>query len=199
MAAFSRAAVALALALATAGCPKDDAPPGGEGDRTIRKLKEEQARLDAEAKRSARKAAEPDPLAEAAVAQAPPTTLPLPPAGPVQLAGATVALKQLETMQSVRGAKAALSTADRFVRVTVSAEAPTEVRLELAGAALRSGEQRYPVARDVQRLGGTPLSLAVGPTPQDVVIFFEAPPDAIKKGLTLVLPAATGEVEVPLQ
>ncbi len=200
-----RPLAAAALALALFGCPKDE-PGFDENDPLIKKLKAEQQRLEREGPPRAPPAPrnrepEPDPLAEAAARGDAPTPLTVPAAPPVAAGGATLSVKAAETSHTVKGAKMALSSADLFVRVTLTATAARPETLDLASATLALGEERFGIARDAQKLGqGSPLLARLEPgVSQSLVLYFEAPPAAVKKGLKLILSSGGSAVELPLQ
>lgn len=188
-----RAAAVLALALCA--CPKDEAPT----DRTIELLRAEQERLRREGE-PARRAAEPDPLADVVAANARPETLGIPAGVEADLGDVTLALREVQIAQTV-GQRVKLSTTDQFVRVTLEASAKKAVELDLSGAQLVQGEERYAVARDAQRAaGGSPLAASFHPGDKSkLVLFFEAPRAELKPGLKLVLTAGSSRVELALQ
>lgn len=191
----SRAAAALVLGLALAGCPKDEAPR----DRAIEILKAEQERLRREGE-SPRRPAEPDPLAAIAAAGARPENLGIPSGVSADLGPVTLALREVQIAQTV-GERVKLSTLDQFVRVTLEATTREAVALELAGAQLALGERTFSLARDAQRAaGGSPLAVKIQPGGTErLVLFFEAPREALRPGLKIILSTATSRVELALQ
>lgn len=198
-----RAPLAVTLLL-LAGCPKDEPPAFDPNDRTLQKLKAEQDRLSRGGQASAPPRATdtpPNPLAEAAAAQGRPEPLEVPAGTSAKVGALTLSVKRAEVSQTVAGGKVSLSTADRFVRVTLTAVTGKRETLELADAKLVNGAEEAGLARDVQKLGqGSPLSATVEPgVTQDLVLFFEAPPAMIKKGLKIILRSGESTVELPLQ
>jgi hypothetical protein len=194
------AAFTAMAALALLGCPEEKPAFDPSSDRTPRKLKEEQERL---AKGGPVGAKPPlaDPLAEAAAAQAPPRALDLPPGRIAKVGPISLELRRVEVMQTLRTPRAAVSTADRFVRVFFTASTTRRAPLSLSQARLVRGSDTAPVALDVQRLGqGSPLETAIEPgVQQDLVLFFEVPPEMIGPGLEIVLPEGEKAIELPLQ
>ncbi len=191
-----RGLAALALGLALAACPKDEAPP----DRAIELLKAEQARLQREGPATTRRPSPPEPLAEIVAADARPETLGIPRDVAADLGAVTLSLTEVQIAQTV-GQRVKLSTTDQFVRVTLEASARAPTELELAGAQLVLGDQTYPLARDAQRAaGGSPLSTKIHPGGStELVLFFEAPRAALRPGLKIVLSSAESRVELALQ
>lgn len=189
------------IGLLFTGCPKDEPeqPRFDPDDRLLQKLKSERERLEAEKKKRAEP--EPDPLAQVVTNGTKPDYLGVPegvaaPLGPVELS-----LIDVQRSQTVSGAKLSLSTADRFLRVTLKAKTSEKITLDLSGARLENGDASVGVARDVQRLGkGSPLSLVLDTAGTErVVLFFEAPDEMIGKGLKIVLTTPDSRVELPLQ
>jgi hypothetical protein len=198
----------LAAALAW-GCEKEE--PRTE-DRTIAKLR-----------------AEADRVGKGGAPSGPPSRLTPPPDPNANLAGLatadeegsrrlklpepndtkhvdTVAVKlmALESSHSVKGGKLSLTTEELFLRAQLVAQnvgaAPAPLALEGARLVDAAGKE-YPVARDAQIAAGTrELTHTWGPQERaDVVLFFEIPPSALDSGLTLVLPASSGDVRLPLR
>lgn len=190
-----RAAAGLACALALAGCPKDEEPR----DRAIELLKAEQERLRREGA-APRRPADPDPLAEIAAAEAHPENLGIPAGVNGDLGPVTLALAEVQIAQTV-GQRVKLSTTDQFVRVTLEASAKEPATLDLSGAQLVHGERTFALARDAQRAaGGSPLTAKIQPGGTErLVLFFEAPRDALGPGLKIVLSTASSRVELALQ
>lgn len=196
-------ALVVAAVLGLCGCPEKKSID--ESDPLIKKLKAEQARLDQGGMPGGPPGATPpkpaaDPLAE--LTQQPPdmpvnVTIKT---SSVSAGDVTITPKRLETAQIVAGPKVKLSTTDRFLRLVVSAATTKETSFDLAKATLRRGGDSFELARDVQRVGqGSPLAPAIpAGVPQDLVLYFELPPAAVGPGLTLVLPATSVSVEVPL-
>ncbi|MBN1208096.1 MAG: hypothetical protein JXB05_24745 [Myxococcaceae bacterium] len=202
-------ALLLAAAL-TWGCTKEEAPP--PEDRTLARLRAEVDRVNqggAPSGPPARAAAPEDPnasladLAAADGAQA--RKLPLPEKNDTQHVD-TVAVKLtgLESSHSTKGGKLSLTTEELFLRVQLVTEnvgaAPASLALDGARLVDTEGKE-YPVARDAQIAAGT-RELRRTWAPQErteVVLFFELPPSAIGSGLTLVLPATSGDVRLALQ
>lgn len=192
-----RAWLAAAAALLMA-CPAEKA------DRTLEKLAAERERL-AQGGAPAgppTRAPEPNPLAEVVARNEPPRSLALPPATPVAVGDVTLSLTRAEVMQTLAAGRSTVSTAERFVKVELSASAPRPAPLSLRDATLAWADDSAPLAMDAQRLGhGSPLDLTVQPgEAQPVVLFFEVPPEALAPGARIVLPAGEKKtVELPLQ
>ncbi|GMU58612.1 MAG: hypothetical protein AMXMBFR34_03750 [Myxococcaceae bacterium] len=197
-------ALCAVLAVGVLGCPKEEQPFDPSTDRTLQKLKEEQDRLakgGAPSGPPGKKTPEPDPLAEAAAAQAPPRVLALPPAAVTKLGPLNLELRRVEVSQTLKTTRASISTGERFVRVVLTATTRTRAPLSLSGARLERGAETASIAGDVQRLGqGSPLETAIEPgVEQDLVLFFEASPSMIAPGLKIILPSGEKTVELPLQ
>jgi hypothetical protein len=200
----------LAAALAW-GCTKEEAPP--QEDRTLAKLR-------AEADRVGKGGAPSGPPGRAQVPEDPN-------AGLATLATAdegasehklrlpepnetkhvdTVAVKLtgLESSHSIKGGKLSLTTEELFLRVQLVAQnvgkEPAPMSMEGAKLVDEAGKE-YAVARDAQITAGTrQLGRTWAPEERaDVVLFFEIPPSALDADLTLVLPAASGDVRLALR
>ncbi len=201
---MARPALAVVAALALLGCREERPAFDPSSDRTLQKLQAERARLaagGAPATPPAGLAPPTDPLAEAAAAQAAPVPLEPPGERRVTVGPVTLELRRAEVMQTLRTARASVSTADRFVRVVLHATAAQRAPISLARAELVRGDQRAGVALDVQRLGqGSPLETAIEPgVEQELVLVFEVPPVMVGPGLTLSVPAGAETVEVRLR
>jgi hypothetical protein len=200
----------LAAALAW-GCTKEEAPP--QEDRTLAKLRAEADRVErggAPSVPPGRAQASEDPnasLADLAAADrgASERKLRLPePNDTKHLDTVAVKLTGLESSHSVKGGKLSLTTEELFLRVQLAAqnvgEAPAAVAMEEAKLVDEAGKE-YAVARDAQIAAGTrELRHTWAPGERaDVVLFFELPPPALEAGLTLVLPATSGDVRLALR
>lgn len=190
-------------ALLVCGCPRTEEAPEQQfdpNDRALEKLKAEQERL---AKAGAPKLKEPDadPLAAIATAPSKPETLGIPSGVAADLGDIAFQLIEVQQSQSVTGGKISLATADRFLKVTLEGVSSREVELDLSGATLENGDQTVGIARDVQRVAhGSPLITKFRPrSTERVVLYFEAPPEMIRKGLKIILTSAGSRVELPLQ
>ncbi|MEW6430549.1 MAG: hypothetical protein AB1730_03475 [Myxococcota bacterium] len=198
-------ALLAAAAVALLGCPKEESPPfDPANDRTLQKLKEEQARLAQGGQPGGPPTGKPepvDPLAAAAAAQEPPRALDLPASTRAQVGPISFEVRRVEVMQTLKTARAAVSTADRFVRVSLTATTTKKAPLSLGKVELVRGDEHAGVALDVQRLGqGSPLETAIEPgVEQDLVLFFEVSPGMIGPGLKIILPGGESGVELPLQ
>ncbi|MEW5742960.1 MAG: hypothetical protein AB1938_28855 [Myxococcota bacterium] len=196
-------ALFLVLAVGLLGCPKEEPPFDPSTDRTLQKLKEEQDRLAKGGTPSGPPGVKTpeDPLAEAAAAQAPPRALTLPPGGIARVGPVQLELRRAEVSQTLKTARASISTGERFVRVVLTATTTTKAPLSLTGVKLARGDETAGIAGDVQRLGqGSPLETAIEPgVDQDLVLYFEVSPSMIAPGLKIILPAGEKAVELPLQ
>jgi hypothetical protein len=190
-----RVAAVLVGGLVLAACPKDEEPR----DRAIELLKAEQERLRKEGQ-APRRPADPDPLAEIAAGEARPENLGIPSGVNGDLGPVTLSLAEVQIAQTV-GQRVKLSTTDQFVRVTLEVTTREAVTLDLAGARLVQGERAFALARDAQRAaGGSPLTAKIQPGGSErLVLFFEAPREALGPGLKLVLSTASSRVELALQ
>jgi hypothetical protein len=192
------------------GCTKEEAPP--QEDRTLAKLRAEADRVErggAPSGPPGRTQATEDPnagLAGLATADnSGSNKLRLPePNDTKHVDTVAVKLTGLESSHSVKGGKLSLTTEELFLRVQLVAQnvgkAPAPVAMERAKLVDEAGKE-YAVARDAQIAAGTrQLGRTWAPDERaDVVIFFEIPPSALDAGLTLVLPAASGDVRLALR
>lgn len=193
------------------GCSKEEAPP--QEDRTLAKLRAEADRVGkggAPSGPPVRNTAPADPNANLADLATTDTEgagrkLRLPePNDTKHVDTVAVKLTGLESSHSVKGGKLSLTTEDLFLRVQLIAQnvgaAPATVAMEGARLVDGSGKE-YKVARDAQIAAGTrDLRHTWAPEERtEVVLFFEVPPSAIDPGLTLVLPAASGDVRLALR
>ena len=183
------------------GCPKKDEPPEFDpNDRLLQKMKAEQERL-AQAGPPRMKEPEPDPLAAIAASPSKPETLGIPAGVEADLGPLSLVLTEVQQSQTVGGERVSLSTTDRFLKVTLEATAKQAVELDLSGATLALDARSVPLARDAQRAArGSPLvtKFSAGQQ-QPLILFFEAPPEMIRKGLKIILTTPESRVELPLQ
>jgi hypothetical protein len=193
------------------GCTKEEAPP--QEDRTLAKLRAEADRVGkggAPAGPPSRGPAADDPnmgLADLATAEvgASERKLRLPdPNDTKHVDTVAVKLTGLEASHSVKGGKLSLTTEEQFLRVQLVmqnvGQTPAAVSLEGARVVDEAGKE-YRLARDAQIAAGTrELRHTWAPEERsDVVLFFELPPSTLEAGLTLVLPATSGEVRLALR
>jgi hypothetical protein len=200
----------LAAALAW-GCTKEQPPP--QEDRTLAKLRAEADRVEkggAPSHPPERTAPPQDPNASLAdLATADPGTsehkLRLPePNDTKHVDTVAVKLVGLESSHSVQRSKVSLTTEDIFLRVQLVTQnvGTTPAPLNLQGSrVVDSNGKVYSVARDAQLAGGTrELQHTWAPDERlDMVLFFEVPPSALDSGLTLVLPATSGDLKLTLR
>lgn len=192
-------------ALTLFGCPSKDEPKFDENDRAIAQLKAEKERLaHGGAPPAVPRPAVPhtpeNDLAEAAAQPKAPQRLKV-----LEAQGAfgelTLTVKSAESSQNVKGTKTSLSTADRFVKVVLSAHAKARETIELGSVMLvREGEQAA-LARDVQRVGqGSPLGEIVidANGDQELVMFFEAPASIVGPGMMLRFAEPKRTLDLPV-
>lgn len=207
----ARGALLLAAASLVWGCQKEEAPP--QEDRTLAKLRDEVDRVNRGGAPTTGPAAVPeDPNARLAglaakVEQAEERQLKLPENNPtVHVDTVAMKLTALEAAHTMKGSgKIGLTSEDLFVRVQLVAEnvGKEPAKLDLNVARVQDAEGKtYSIARDVQALVGTrqlERTWEVGER-TDVVFVFEVPPTAVRgPGLTLVLPATSGDVQLALR
>jgi hypothetical protein len=194
-----RQALVVAGLLLLSGCPKKDEPPEFDpNDRLLQKMKEEQARL---AKTQPRPSAEPDPLAQIIASPSKPENLGIPVGVAADLGPVSLTLLEVQQSQTVGGGKVSLATTERFLKVTLGAAATKEIDLDLSGATLAVEEESVHLARDAQRAGkGSSLVTHLDKGEQtQLVLFFEAPDEMMRKGLKIILTTPESRVELPLQ
>jgi hypothetical protein len=176
------ASVVVAVLPALAGCDADRAPAE---DHTLLKLRQEEARRQAQAEQV-------DRLATAAVRPPAETrrTLPVPKQPRLEVGPLQMEVVALTTSQVVEGQKVSLATEDRFLRVQLAVKNTGKVAAaaDVSGVRLVGAQQRtWGIARDVQRLAGS-AALQAGLAPgesRDFVMFFEVPEAALAGGLSL--------------
>lgn len=208
----ARGTLLLAAASLVWGCQKEEAPPQQE-DRTLAKLRDEVDRVNRGGAPTTGPAAVPeDPNARLAglaakVEQAEERQLKLPENNPtVHVDSVAMKLTGLEAAHTMKGTgKIGLTTEELFLRVQLVAEnvGKEPAKLDLDVARVQDAEGKtYSIARDVQALVGTrqlERTWEVGER-TDVVFVFEVPPSAVHgPGLTLVLPATSGDVQLALR
>ena len=206
----ARGALLLAVASLVWGCRKEEAPP--QEDRTLAKLRDEVDRVNrGGALAAAPSTAEPeDPNARlaglaASAEESGERQLKLPESNPtVHVDTVAMKLTGLEATHTVKG-KVGLTSEDLFLRVQLIGEnvgqAPAKLDLDLAR--VQDGEgQSYGIARDAQALVGTrQLARTWEPGERaDAVLVFEVPPSSVRgSGLSLVLPATSGDIQLTLR
>jgi hypothetical protein len=193
------------LALALSACP-DGKPSQSPGDdRLIAKLKAEKEREQRDGPMVAPTApVEPvkdgpvNPLAEFAAKGTQKRELTLPTKTLLTVGKASLRLNGLEASHTV-GEKISVTTDDWFVKVSFLATAADATPLDLSTAHLELDGKSFAHARDAQ--AASHLKAQVTATPDGVagVVYFEAPRDALTKGLTLVVPDAPQEARLELQ
>ena len=176
-------------------CPAaKQAPAIDENDPLVRKLQAEQARLAQPALPS-----QADVLARVATSDDQPTVLPAS-AGQMHFGDVVFKVKRLEQSHTVKGEKLSLSTAEAFLKLTLTAEATHSQTFDLSGTTLELSEQVHPIDPTAQRVGnGSELQPTVGPEARDLVLYFELPTASVKPGLKLLLRSADATAELALQ
>ncbi len=193
-------AVLLASALGcAAACQKErDAAPSD--DRTLAKLK---AEVDRMGPHGAADEGSPHPKLKALVSGPTPTkellgARKLPAANAtVHLGSLAVKLVAVEVDHTVRAGAVALTSEDVFVHLRLMAQnvgaKPAAADFAFALLSDKAGKT-FALASDAQRLAGTrELQAALPPgEPRELNLYFEAPLEAVDKGLALVFPPAVG-------
>ncbi|MFO0594202.1 MAG: hypothetical protein U0228_02830 [Myxococcaceae bacterium] len=184
--------------VALGACKKDEPEFDPATDRTLQKLKAEQERL---AKKAKEQPPPPDPLTTAMAAPLKPENLGIPQGVAGDLGPIALELLEVQQSQSVSSEKVSLTTADRFLRVTLSAKSTKDVEVDLSGALLANGTSEFKLARDVMRVArGSPLTIPFrAGVEEKLVLWFEAPPEAVSKGLKIILSLGESRVELTLQ
>lgn len=192
-----------ALALSLCACPKEpEAGPALADDRTLQKLKAEQERL---SKAGAPKVVTPkdeDPLNTAIAAPIKPEALGIPSGVAADLGPVALTLLEVQQSQTAGNGKVSLTTGERFLKVTLDAKTEKEVlELDLSKAKVINGDQEFSLARDVQLAAhGSPLLARVSPGGSEkLTLWFEVPPEVIRKGLKIILSHGESRVELTLQ
>lgn len=191
-----RAAPFAALALALAGCPKDEAPPAD--DRLLQKLQAEKDRVEKSGQPArppvAPVAPEPNPLAARAAMPDAPKVLPVVGAPDFSCGKAACRVSSVETSHNVAGEKMSLTSDDYFFKVVVTAQVAAGGPVDLSQAKLVSGATEVAIARDAQRLAGThELSRTLKPGEKaELTLYFEAPMAIVAPGLKLIVAGGDG-------
>lgn len=193
-------AAALVLLASLSGCPKEKEDDFAN-DRTLQKLKAEQERL---AKAGAPKVVTPvdeDPLNAAIARPIKPESLGIPNGVAADLDSIALTLLEVQQSQTAGTGKISLTTGERFLKVTLEGTSAKEVELDLSGAKLVNGDQEFGIARDVQLAAkGTPLITRFSPGKvQKLILYFEVPPEVVRKGLKIILSHGESRVELTLQ
>jgi hypothetical protein len=191
--------------LALTGCP-DSKPAQGPGDeRLLAKLKAEKEREQRDGPMIAPTAPvekpkdEPvNPLAEFAAKGTQKKDLALPSKTLLSVGKASLRLNGLEASHTV-GEKISVTTDDWFVKVSFEATAAEPTNLDLSTAHLELDGKTFAHARDAQAASHQKAQVSATPQGTPVVVYFEAPPDALAKGLTLVMPDTPQEARLELQ
>ncbi len=198
-----RVALALFCTVMLPGCPdKSEQPPGDE--RLLAKLKAEKDREAKDGPLVAPRTVEPvtdakvNPLAEFAAKGTQKRELSLPSKTLLSLGKASLRLNALAAMHTV-GESPAITTDDWFLRVSFSATANEPTDVDLTGAHLELGDKSFAFARDAQAAFRHPGRVNATPNGDPLVVFFECTTDALKSGLTLVVPADANEARLELQ
>ncbi len=182
--------------LLLSGCPKNE-PDFDPNDRLLQKMKEEQDRL----ARTRAPVVEPDPLAEIAARPSKPETLGIPQGVAADLGPVSLRLLEVQQSQTVGSGKVSLSTTDKFLKVTLDATSKKRLDLDLSGATLALGDTTVRVARDAQRAarGSELLAQFNEGEHRQLILYFEANDEMIRKGLKIILTTGESRVELPLQ
>ncbi len=188
----------LAVAVLLSACPKERTEAFDESDPLIRKLKAEKARGP-----TATSPAEPvtNKLAEAAVNGAAPRALTVDTATVFPIGDVDFKLVSATVTQSVTRNGMTVSTADAFIKVTLSATTKKAQALNLSAFTLTQKADTFSVPKDIQKIGqGSPMELELKADEENqVTVFFEAPGESIGPGLTLNLVTASARGTLRLQ
>lgn len=199
---MKKAAASLIVGLLITGCPKENDAPAGfdQNDPLIKKLQAEQARL-AKAGPPKPKEPEPDPLAAIVASPAKPESLGIPSGVAADLGPVSLSLVEVLQSQRVGTDRVSLATTDRFLKVTLDAFSKEALELDLSGALLESEGRTLSLARDAQRAakGSALVTHLPANAHKDLVLYFEAPDEMIKKGLKIILTRGESRVELALQ
>ncbi|XXF76650.1 hypothetical protein P2318_26870 [Myxococcaceae bacterium GXIMD 01537] len=208
----ARGALLLAVATLVGGCRKEEAPP--QEDRTLARLRDEVDRVNRGAAPAGPPSAAPSEAPNARLAglaagasEAEERPLNLPKDNPtVHVDSVAVKLTGLEAAHTLKGvSNMGLTTEEMFLRVKLVTEnvGQTPAKLDLDTARVQDAEGKpYTIARDAQVLAGTrQLERTWEPGERtELVLVFEVPPSAVRaEALTLVLPAANGDIQLALR
>lgn len=193
-------AAALGLLASLSGCPKEQEDDFAS-DRTLQKLKAEQERL---AKAGAPKTVTPadeDPLNAAIAKPIKPESLGIPNGVAADLGSIALSLLEVQQSQTAGTGKISLTTGERFLKITLEGTSAKEVELDLSQAKVINGDQEFGIARDVQLAAkGSPLITRFNPgKAQKLTLYFEVPPEVVRKGLKIILSHGESRVELTLQ
>lgn len=208
-------ACALALVLGCLSCSSKDGPAPAN-DRTLAKLREEQARNPSGPATPGRGHAGPpeeDPnaaLANAAAADTgAPKTLPVPGAAKaVTIGDVRFEVKGLARATSLADARVKLTTDQSFLTVTLAtANGGDGLRnVDLGFLRVTNGTEQFAIARDAQHVAGTKrIAFGVDKGQRaEVELVFEVPQAGPQPGWALLVPAATvvggtEDAKIPLQ
>ncbi len=179
--------------LVLSACQKQ--PSIDENDPLLHKLQAEQARLVQPPRPS-----EAETLAKAATADEAPTVLAAPSTGQMHFGEVLFKVKRLERSHTVKGEKLSLTTAEAFLKLTLTGDATKPAVFDFSSTTLEFESNVYGIDAAAQRVGhGSPLTAQVGTEPHDYVLFFELPQSAVRAGLKLVLRSADAKSELALQ
>jgi hypothetical protein len=195
----------VAAALLLTACP-DKKPEQATGDdRLLARLKAEKEREQRDGPMVAPTAPaelpkdEPvNPLAEFAAKGTQKKELALPGKTLLQVGKTSLRLNALEASHTV-GEKISVTTDEWFVRVSFEATAAEPTAIDLTTAHLELDGKTFGYARDAQAASRLKAAATAVPGGAPVIVYFETPPEALAKGLTLVVPGEKEEARLELQ
>ena len=190
--------------LALTACPDKAAQPPGD-ERLLAKLKAEKDREAKEGPTVPPTSVEPlpkdeqvNPLAEFAAKGTQKRELALPSRTTLQLGKVSLRLNGLEATHTV-GQGISVTTDDFFVMLTFTAVGPDGEAVDLTTAHLEKDGKEFPHARDAQAASRKPARGGASKDGTALSAFYEVPPDALGKGLTLVVPDGASTAKLELQ
>jgi hypothetical protein len=198
-------AVFTGLTLIITACPNAKPSSGSGDERLMAKLKAEKERelrdgpmVPPTAPVEPPKDEPVNPLAEFAAKGTKARELTLPAKTLLTVGKASLRLNGLEALHTV-GEKISVTTDDWFVKVSFEATASEPTVLDLSAAHLELAGKPFAHARDAQAASHQKAQVTATQGGAPVVVYFEAPVDALSKGLTLVVPDAPNEARLELQ
>jgi hypothetical protein len=190
------------VACLVCACPDKTHEPADE--RLIAKLKAEKAREAKEGAMVPPTAVAPppeekvNPLAEFAAKGTQVRELKVPEKNVFGLHHQVLRLAKLQAMHTV-GEGISVTTEDWFLKCTFQEEGPKGTYVDFGATHLERDGQQFAFARDAQAASKQQALIPLGEGPVTVTAFFEVPDEALRPGLTLVVPDGEGKDPAKLE